>query len=69
MHSSGAAKRKCRRCKLDRERKRVAERAVGIREAAVERVVLVARGSDDHPPVAGKDLHLDHRLVRHAVAQ
>ncbi len=58
-----------RRLELDGEGERVAERPVGVGEAPVERVMGVPGGGRDHAAVAGEDLHLGHRLVRHSAAQ
>ena len=57
------------RLELDGEREAVAERPVGVREAAEQVGVLVVVGGDDNAAVAGEDLHLGDGLVRHAVAQ
>ena len=54
---------------LDGERQGVAERAEGVREAVEQIRVLVVGGGADDAAVAGQDLHLDDRLVRHPVAQ
>ena len=57
------------RLELDGEREAVAQRPVGVREAAEQVGVLVVGGRADDPAVTGQDLHLGDRLVRHAVAQ
>ena len=54
---------------LDGERQGVAESAEGVREPVEQVRVLVVGGGADDAAVAGQDLHLDDRLVRHPVAQ
>ena len=57
------------RLQLDRQRQRVAERAVGVREAPVQRRVLAVGRRGHDPAVPGQDLHRQDRLMRHAAAQ
>ena len=59
------------RLELDLQPQGVAEGAVGVGEAVVEVAVgVVGRAADsDHLPIAGEDVHLDHRLVRQAPSE
>ena len=54
---------------LDGERQGVAQRPVGVREAAEQVGMLVVVGGADDTAVAGQDLHLGDGFVRHAAAQ
>jgi len=47
----------------------VAEAAVGVGEGGEQVGVLVVGGRRHDLPVAGEDVHLEHRLVRQAVAE
>ena len=53
---------------LDLETNRIAERPIGIRERTEQVAVLVGRRGE-HVAGAGQDVHLQHRLVRQAVAK
>ena len=59
------------RLELDLQPQGIAEGAVGVGEAVVEVAVgVVGRAADsDHLPIAGEDVHLDHRLVRQAPSE
>jgi hypothetical protein len=54
---------------LDAQPGRIAEAAVGVREAAVEICVLALGAGGDHRSFAGQDVHLQHGLVRQPAAE
>jgi hypothetical protein len=57
------------RLQLDGQLQRVAERAVRVGKSVEQIPMLVVRRNSDQLRIAGEEVHLEHGLVRHTVAE